>query len=168
MNKKQNGLVPRQRPGLPRSPPFWCVMHCYTRWETGRRKTAPLESRRMNRVCDQWQFIILVNNICLQQWSSTGGNSARRRTHSAMSMNLWALYTWTSPDGQHQNQIDYIFCSQRWRSSIQSAKTRLGADYSSDHELLIANFRLKLKNVGKTTRPFTYDLNLIIYSGSDK
>ena len=38
------------------------------------------------------------------------------------------LYTWTSPDGQHQNQIDYILCSQRWRSSIQSAKTRLGAD----------------------------------------
>ena len=37
-------------------------------------------------------------------------------------------YTWTSPDGQCQNQIDYILCSQRWRSSIQSAKTRLGAD----------------------------------------
>ena len=46
------------------------------------------------------------------------------------------LYTWTSPDGQHQNQIDYIVCSQRWRSSIQSAKTRLGADCGSDHELL--------------------------------
>ena len=38
------------------------------------------------------------------------------------------LYTWTSPDGQHRNQIDYILCSQRWRSSIQSAKTRPGAD----------------------------------------
>ena len=69
------------------------------------------------------------------------------------------LYTWTSPDGQHQNQIDYILCSQRWRFSIQSAKTRLGADCGSDHELLIANFRLKLKKVGKTTRPFRYDLN---------
>ena len=46
------------------------------------------------------------------------------------------LYTWTSPDGQHQNQIDYILCSQRWRRSIQSAKTRLGADCGSDHELL--------------------------------
>ena len=51
------------------------------------------------------------------------------------------LYTWASPDGQHQNQIDYIFCSQRWRSSIQSAKTRPGADCGSDHELLIAKFR---------------------------
>ena len=73
------------------------------------------------------------------------------------------LYTWTSPDGQHWNQIDYILWSQRWRSSIQSAKTRLGADCGSDHELLIAKFRLKLKKVGKTTRPFRYDPNQIIY-----
>ena len=49
------------------------------------------------------------------------------------------LYTWTSPDGQYQNQIDYILCSQRWRSSIQSARTRPGADCGSDHELLIPN-----------------------------
>ena len=63
------------------------------------------------------------------------------------------LYTWTSPDGQHQNQTDYILCSQRWRSSIQSAKTRSGADCGSDHELLIAKFIFKLKKVGKTNRP---------------
>ena len=68
-----------------------------------------------------------------------------------------------SPDSQHQNQIDYILCSQRWRSSIQSAKTRPGADCGSDHELLIAKFRLKLKKVGKTARPFRYDLNQIPY-----
>ena len=73
------------------------------------------------------------------------------------------LYTWTSPDGQYWNQIDYILCSQRWRSSIQSAKTRPGADWGSAHELLIAKFRLKLKKVGKTTRPFRYDLNQILY-----
>ena len=73
------------------------------------------------------------------------------------------LYTWTSPDGQHQNEIDYILCSQRWRSSIQSTKTRPGADCGSAHELLIAKFRLKLKKVGKTTRPFRYDLNQIPY-----
>ena len=71
------------------------------------------------------------------------------------------LYTETSPDGQHQNKIDSILCSQRWRSSIQSAKTRPGADCSSDQELLIAKFRLKLKKVGKTTIPFRYDLNQI-------
>ena len=69
------------------------------------------------------------------------------------------LYTWTSPDGQHQKQIDYILCSQRWRSSIQSTKTRLGADCGSDDELLIAKFRLKLKKIGKTIRTFRYDLN---------
>ena len=51
------------------------------------------------------------------------------------------LYAWTSPDGQHWNQIDYILCSQRWRSYIQSAKTRPGADCGSDHELLIGKFR---------------------------
>ena len=47
--------------------------------------------------------------------------------------------------------------------SIQSAKTRPGADCGSDHEFLIAKFRLKLKKVGKTTRPFRYDLNKILY-----
>ena len=61
------------------------------------------------------------------------------------------------------NQIDYILCSQRWRISIQSAKTKPGADWGSDHELLIAIFRLKLKKVGKTTRPFKHDLNQIHY-----
>ena len=74
------------------------------------------------------------------------------------------LYRWTSPDGQHQNQIDYILCSQRWKSSIQSAKTRLGADCVSDNELLIAKFRLKLKKVGGKTKPFRYDLNQIPYN----
>ena len=67
------------------------------------------------------------------------------------------LYT---PDGQ----IDYILCSQRWRRSVQSAKTRLGADCGTDHELLIAKFRLKLKKVGKKTWPFRYDLTQIPYN----
>ena len=55
----------------------------------------------------------------------------------------------------------YILCSQRWRSSTQSSKTRLGAHCGSDLELLMAKFRLKLKKVGKTTRPFRYDLSQI-------
>ena len=83
--------------------------------------------------------------------------------HSKHQHHKRRLYTRTSPDGQHQNKIDYIICSQRWRSSIQSAKRRPGVDYGSDHELLIAKFRLKLKKVGKTTRPFRYDLNQIPY-----
>ena len=72
------------------------------------------------------------------------------------------LYTWTSPDGQHRNQIDHILCSLKWRSCIQSAKTRPGADCGSECELLIAKFRLNLKKVGKTTRPFS-DINQIPY-----
>jgi len=71
--------------------------------------------------------------------------------------------TWTSLAGQYQNQIDYILCSQRWRSSIQSAKTTLGADCGLDDELLIAKFRFKLKKVGKTTKPLRYDLGEIPY-----
>ena len=59
--------------------------------------------------------------------------------------------------------IDYILCSKRWRSSIQSTKTRPGADCGSDHEFLITKFRLKLKKAGKTARPFRYDLNQIPY-----
>ena len=59
---------------------------------------------------------------------------------------------------------DYVLFRQRWRSSIQSAKTRLRADCGSDHELLIAKFRLKLKRVGETAKPFRYDLNQIPYN----
>ena len=73
------------------------------------------------------------------------------------------LYTLASPGGQHRNQIDYILCSQRCRRSIQSTQTRPGADCGSDHELLITKFRLKLKKVGKTAKPFRYDLNQIPY-----
>ena len=50
---------------------------------------------------------------------------------------------------------------ERWRSCIQSAKIKPGADYGSDHELLIAKFKLKLKKVGKTMRQFRYDLKQI-------
>jgi len=84
-------------------------------------------------------------------------------TNTLFQQHKRGLYTWTSSDGQYWNQINYILCSQRWRCSIQSAKTRLGADCSSDHELLIVKFRLKLKKVEKPTRPFRYDLNQIPY-----
>ncbi|KAF7240429.1 Craniofacial development protein 2, partial [Varanus komodoensis] len=71
------------------------------------------------------------------------------------------LYRWTSPDGQHGNQIDYALCNQRWRSCIQAVKTRPGTDCGSDHERLVAKFRLKLKKLGKSPRPLWYDLNHI-------
>ena len=56
-----------------------------------------------------------------------------------------------------------IFFAAKDGETIQSTKTRQGADCSSDYKLLIAKFRLKLKKVGKTTRPFRYDLNQIPY-----
>ena len=96
-----------------------------------------------------------------------GDNTPRWEQHKrwprASKVHSTRWYTWTSPDGQPRNQTDYILCSQRWRSSIQSTKIRPGADCGSDHELLITKFRLKLKKVGKTTRPFRYDLNQIPY-----
>ena len=77
---------------------------------------------------------------------------------------LWVIKSFVfATRGSCSAKIDYILCSRRWRSSIQSPKTRLGADCGSDHELLIANFRLELKKVGKTTRSFRYDLNQIPY-----
>ena len=69
-----------------------------------------------------------------------------------------------SPDGKYLNKIDYILCSQRWRSSIESAKIRPGADCGSDHELVIAKFRLKLEKVGKTSRPYRCNINQIPYN----
>ena len=59
---------------------------------------------------------------------------------------------------RHWNQIDYFLCSQRWRSSIQSAKIKTGADCGSDHELLIGNSDLNWR-IGKNTIPFRYELN---------
>ena len=56
-----------------------------------------------------------------------------------------------------------MFCNRRWRSSIQLAKIRPEADCGSDHELITEKFRIKLKKVGKTTRPFRYDLNQTSY-----
>ena len=56
-----------------------------------------------------------------------------------------------------------IFFAAKDGETLQSAKTRSGADCGSDHEFLISKFTLKLKKVGKTTRPFRYDLNQIPY-----
>ena len=65
---------------------------------------------------------------------------------------------------QYRNQIDYLLCSQRWRSFIQLAKTKPGADRGSDRELLVAKFRLKLKKV----RKFRYNLNSVGHSSITK
>ena len=57
-----------------------------------------------------------------------------------------------------------IFLAAKDGDALYSAKTRPGADCGSDHELLIPQVRLKLKKLGKTTRPFRYELNQIPYN----
>ena len=107
------------------------------------------------------KFSLGVQNEAGQRLTEFCQENALVITNTHFQQHKRRLYTWTSPDCQHWNPIDYILCSQRWRISIQSTKTRLGADCGSDHELLIAKFRLKLKKVGKITKPFRYDLNQI-------
>ena len=97
-----------------------------------------------------------------------GCQSFAKRTHSSQQTPSSNKTREDSTCGHHQivntkNQIDYILCSQRWRSYIQSGKTRPGAAYHSDHEFLIAKFRLKLKKLRETIRTFRYDLNQIPY-----
>ena len=107
------------------------------------------------------KFSLGVQNEAGQRLTEFGEKNALVITNISYN-NTREDYTCTSPNGQYRNQTDYIHCSQRWRSSIQSTKTRPGADCGSDHELLIAKFRLKLKKVGKNTRPFRHDLKMII------
>ena len=135
----------------------WCSFH-YRGLECKSRKSRDTWS---NRQIWPWH----------KEWSRAKPNRVLPREHTGHSKHPFPttqekrrLYTWTSPDGQHWNHIGYTLYSQRWRSSLQSAKTRLGADCGSDHELLIAKFRLKLKKVGKTTGPFRYNLNQIPYN----
>ena len=95
------------------------------------------------------------------KWSRAKPNRVLPREWAGHSKHPLPATQWTSLDGQYQNQIDKILCNRRHRRSIESAKTRQGVDCGSDHELLITKFRLKLKKVGKTTRPLRYDLNQI-------
>jgi len=71
------------------------------------------------------------------------------------------LYTWTSPGGEYRNQIDYILIKKRWRSAISSVKTMPGADCGTDHELLVAKIKVKLKKVKGNKAPLRYDLQNI-------
>ena len=123
----------------------WCPFH----YRGPECKSRNSRNTRGNRQIWPWNT----------EWSMAKANRVLPRERTGLANTLFQqhkrrLYTWTSPDCQHWNQTDYIICIQRLRSFIQSAKTRPGADCGSDHELLIAKFRLKLKKVGKTTRPF--------------
>ena len=110
------------------------------------------------------------------EWSRAKANRVLPRKHTGHSKHPFSA---TQEKTLHMDisrcptpKSDWLCSLQpKWISSIQSGKTRLGADCGSDHELLIAKFRLKLKTVGKITRPVRYDLNknpLWLYIGSDK
>ena len=73
------------------------------------------------------------------------------------------LCTWTSPDGKHKNQIDYILCSQRWRALYSHQKQDWELTVAQIMNSLLPKIRLKFKKVVKTTRSFRYDLNQIPY-----
>ena len=105
------------------------------------------------------KFGLRIQNEAGQRLIEFCQENALVRANTLFQQHKRRLYTWTSSHDKHRNQTDFIICSQRWRSSIQSTKTRPGADCGSNHELLIAKFRLKLKKIGKTTRPLRYDLH---------
>ena len=98
----------------------------------------------------------LLNNCwCLLDIQSKHPLQTTKENTLHMDITRWSI--------PKSDWLQYNLCSQRWRSSIQSTKTRPGADCGSDHELFIVKFRRKLKKVGKPRRRFRYDLNQIPY-----
>ena len=108
------------------------------------------------------KFVFGVQNEAGQRLTDSCQENALVITNTLFQQHKKRLYTWTSPDGQHWNQIDYIFAAEDGEVYIAN-KNKTLADGGSDYELLIAKFRLKLRKVWKTTRQFRYDLNQIPY-----
>ena len=106
------------------------------------------ESRKSRNTWSNSKFGLGVQNEAGQKLIEFCQESTLVIAHTLFQKHSRRLYTWTSSDGQHWNQIDYILCSQRWKISVKSAKARPGAYSGSDHELLITKFRLTLKKVG--------------------
>ena len=126
-----------------------------------------------------WEWVTSAFSIIVGDWNANVGSQETTGVTGKFGLGIWneagqrlrefcqentPVIANTLFQQHKRNQIDYILCSQRWRSSIQSAKTRPRADCGSDHELFIAKFRLELKKAGKATRPFRYDLNQIPYN----
>ena len=168
--KWQNGLCsfPRQTIQYHGNPSLCPDQECWISWSwtvlwrptrpsrTNTPRRCPLQYRglecKSRKSRDTWSNRQIWS--WSTKWSRSKANRVLPREHTGIANTLFQqhkrrLNTWMSPDGQYRNQTDCILCSQRWRSSIQSGKTRLQADSGSDHELLTAKFRLKLKKVGK-------------------
>ena len=119
------------------------------------------------------KFVLIVQNEAGWRLPEICQENTLVRSNIFVQQHKRRFCTGTSPNGQYKNQIDCVICniiSIRWKSSIQSVKTRLGADCGSDHQFLVAEFRGELKIVRKTTRSLRYNLNQIswLYSGGDK
>ena len=109
------------------------------------------------------KFALAVQNEAGQRRTEFCQENALVIADTLFPQNKRQPYRWASPDGQYQNQIDYVLYSQRLKSTIDSTKTRPGTNCGSDHEHFNVKFRIKLKKVGKTTRTFRYDLKQIPY-----
>ena len=101
-------------------------------WDIGTDWNAKVGSQETSGVTDK--FGLGVQNEAGQKLIELYQENALGVANTLFQQHKRRHYTWTSPDGKHQNQIDYILCSQRWRSSIQLAKTRLGADCGLDND----------------------------------
>ena len=169
ISKWQNDLClfPRQTIKYHRNPSLWPSHYCQRSWmvlwrptrpsRTNTKKRCPLYHGDRNAKIISQEILGVTSKFDLGVQNETGQRLTELCQENAVVLasilfqqHKRRLYTWISPDGQYWNQIDYVLCSGRWRSSIRSAKTRPGADCGSNHELLIAKFRLQLKQVGKT------------------
>ena len=130
------------------------VKTCNTRTNTQKRfsfyhRRLDCKSRKRRDIQNNRQLWPGVQNEAGQRLTEFCQENTLAIANTPFKRHKKQLYIWTSPDGQYQNQIDYVICSQRGRSSKQSAKTRPGADCGSNHQLLIVKFRLQWEKVGK-------------------
>ena len=126
---------PRQEywSGVPLPSPLWRPTRPF-RTNTPKRcpfqyKGLECKSRKSRNTWVTGKFGLGIRNEAGQRLIEVCQENALVIANTLFQQHRRRLYTWTSPDGQHKNQIDYILCSQRWRSSIQSTKTRPGADW---------------------------------------
>ena len=108
------------------------------------------------------KFGLEIQNEAGQRLTKFCQENTLVRANTLFQQHKRRLYIWTSPDGQYRNQTDYILCSQRWRSSIQSTKTRPELTVAQIMNSWFPNSDLNWR-VRKTTRPFRYDVNQIPY-----
>ena len=132
---------------------------CFTLWATREARNAKVGNKEIPGVTGK--FGLRVQNKAGQRLTEFCQENALVVANTVFQQHKRRLDTWISPDGQNGNQSDYILCSQRWRSSIWLAKTRLELTVAQIMNSLLPNSDLNWRKWGKTTRLFKYDLNQI-------